>query len=413
MCRAGGRRCPGQYDPVKREQINARRRAAYARKKAIERGEIIVETSPQGASTASGGSTITVGGAKAPSVTKTVDTTPYKNTVNTGKKFSEAQKSLPTVMNGVEVEGYSGNDLWNATDTEVTPTGMKGVFQTKNTGSLAGTYFSDTTVHGLLKEQEIKQSDAAEAFGFQEIPEDEPYVLKTSSKFYQEDFAQMGRHETQNLSDDERRGLRMFTGHHYEWINGALFGHKKIDDEQGMSKKPSFADVEKAAMHGKCPQDVLDFTTNHIDSAIDKGQKRQRIVYRSVAAHSSLFQKNGVTAEQWAEQKLEVGKEIVFDGYQSATPVPEGMRSFSSDNGLIYEILTPEGINVSSISSFSNEHEVLLPRNARYMVVDVKNNVEVHIDEYAQRQNTTVVRLVAINDKGEVLDGTNNTANNA
>jgi hypothetical protein len=74
-----------------------------------------------------------------------------------------------------------------------------------------------------------------------------------------------------------------------------------------------------------------------------------------------------------------------------------------STGGILFEVLTPEGVNVTSVSEYKSECEVLLPRNQTYVVVGHKTI----IDKYYPEDNKKVVQLVAINSKGEVLDGTN------
>lgn len=60
------------------------------------------------------------------------------------------------------------------------------------------------------------------------------------------------------------------------------------------------------------------------------------------------------------------------------------------------EISTPAGMNVSSVSRIKGEAEVLLPRGARYVVVG----------RYST-DAAVVLQMVAVNSKGELLDGTN------
>lgn len=78
--------------------------------------------------------------------------------------------------------------------------------------------------------------------------------------------------------------------------------------------------------------------------------------------------------------------------------------SGNDSSGMLFEILTPEGVNVTSVSEYRSELEVLLPRNQTYVVVGHKEIVN---DEDYPEYNQKVVQLVAINSKGEVLDGTN------
>lgn len=182
--------------------------------------------------------------------------------------------------------------------------------------------------------------------------------------------------EAFKLNEKERNAIGFFTSANYEWFNNVLYG------------------TEGA------PQDKIDLAKEKvtlIDKAFNKVEKEQKIVYRGVSAYSRIFENTNV--HDWANDNLKLGQEIVFDGYQSSTTSVDTAKTFigAGDTGIFYEILTPEGINLTSMSNFADECEVMLPRDSRYMVVGVDN------PEYGY----TTVQLVAINSKGEVLDGTN------
>src|SRR5699024_4041978 len=67
------------------------------------------------------------------------------------------------------------------------------------------------------------------------------------------------------------------------------------------------------------------------------------------------------------------------------------------NHGLVYEILTPEGINITDKSHYTTEHEVVLPRDSKYIVAGVQKS----------QNGGACVQLVAVNNNGEVLAGTN------
>lgn len=106
--------------------------------------------------------------------------------------------------------------------------------------------------------------------------------------------------------------------------------------------------------------------------------------------------------DNWINNHGRLGQTVSFSSYTS-TSTCISVASRMSNEGILFEILTPEGVNITSVSEYTSEREVLLPRNQTYAVVGHKTIV----DEYYPECNVQVVQLVAINSKGEVLDGTN------
>lgn len=135
-----------------------------------------------------------------------------------------------------------------------------------------------------------------------------------------------------------------------------------------------------------------------------KSPKKQRIVYRGIVNESHIIQSSR-DVDSWIKEHGQLGQTLTFNSYTSTTASVDRARSISGkdSSGMIFEILTPEGINVTSVSEYKDEKEILLPRNQTYVVVGHKTIV----DEYGPEFNQKVVQLVAINSKGEVLDGTN------
>lgn len=79
--------------------------------------------------------------------------------------------------------------------------------------------------------------------------------------------------------------------------------------------------------------------------------------------------------------------------------------------GVIFEIGTPEGLNVQSMSEFTHDQEVILPRGAKYVVVGQYDAEFAYIGMNAPPKKVPVVQLIAVND--ELLDGTNYQASPA
>ena len=212
------------------------------------------------------------------------------------------------------------------------------------------------------------------------------------------------------LSPGEQMCCKLFTSPAYEEYADIIYGNSLPDShsfENYRDGDDAFNDPEyyynELLMNTSSRDAVLQVTKN-IDSAMKKTPKKQRVVYRGIVNESHIIQSSG-DVDGWIKEYGQLGQTLTFNSYTSTTASVDRARSISGkdSSGMIFEILTPEGINVTSISEYRDEQEILLPRNQTYVVVGHKTI----IDEYGPEFNQKVVQLVAINSKGEVLDGTN------
>lgn len=337
--------------------------------------------------------------------------------------------NLPELFGGEDV-GYTPNEyLFSQSMERHSEDSRTGTFKTRNTGSLSDSgYFNADTVHGTIDYTALDDNSAVTQFGFKEIPQYEPYMLTEHNTTDMETFFEVSRAEIDQADGDEKRAADFYTGSDFRWINNSINGTIDVPDDDQWDREEDVNTVDFQTLTTFVTEDDREYddTTGEppvrtvsavkrvvatLDSAIEKGPKRQRTVYHSVKGDASFF--GGKSAGEWLDENAQNGSEIVFDGYQSTSPKTDGIKKFSQDNGVIFEILTPEGINVTSNSHFQDEFEVVLPRNARYMVVGSSRHVDIdfpHTHHTAYKDsvdNMTVVRLVAINSRGEVLDGTN------
>jgi len=268
------------------------------------------------------------------------------------------------------------------------------------------TYFNKKSISGVLDYTKLAET-SDEDLGFNKLGK--VYDIKEIRKdLTVDDYMNLAKEEVKGMTKEDTTALNYFTSNNYKWVNNALFQKKVHEGPEGKDvSKESLNKVISSYEHDK---ESLKKITQHLDEALSKGPKQQRIVYRGVGDHADFLRNekgNRIKADQWVDQNLEVGKEIKFDGYQSSTPTASGLGGYASSNGIVYEIITPEGVNVESVTAFSGEQEITLPRNARYTVASITKNVDIKISNYSTKTNNTVVRLIAINSKGEVLDGTN------
>lgn len=284
-------------------------------------------------------------------------------------------------------------------------------------------YFNKTTISGVLDYTSLAEIDDTE-LGFKSNPKmekDESYrddsekeillhkIYEKNEMFKNDNKTLLSEREIADLSGEEKDALTYFTSNSYAWLNEALFEKevKKGDEKDAQDSFKNTIENTFSTLSGN--HEKVKIITKKLDEALSKGPKIQRTVYRAVSSSASFFKVDGdpVSAKEWVDHNLEAGKEIVFDGYQSTTAKPQSLNSYATNDGIIYEIITPEGINVRSISEYDEEEEVLLPRQARYTVSSITHGVSVKNTDYGRYDNMTLIRLIAINSQGEVLDGTN------
>lgn len=315
------------------------------------------------------------------------------------------KSKLPKVLNGGEFDGYSGEGLFKGTDKVVDVNPGLGIVKTENTGHLVEMgYYRGETVSGKINKESLANDPDGRSFGFAPLTEGGKYNiqdstdLKKSHKLY--DLSTM---ESESATPDEHASARVFTSSAYEWINEELYSPGDGLNHEGDVMTPS--EMVESRAYEDANADNFENVTSALDNLLDQGPKRQRIVYRAMNENSGLLLTKD--NEDWVDETFTVGEDIVFDGYQSSSPHPEGFKNFTSNNGVFLEILTPEGMNITSDSEFSNECETLLPRGARYKVVAVQKGMTLENIDGFDRENNVVVRLVAVNENGEILDGTN------
>lgn len=387
MCRPksqGGRRCPSHSDPTRIAARNAKRRESYKNHKSEMIEKIIVER--------------TVG----ENVSNAVSESSFKRSFLNQNLKNDAKIS----------------DLFKPKNQTIESKKIN-ITSSENEGELVDqNYFSGKRVSGTVNYNNLDENSYKE-FGFKEIsdsPEDY-YYMDRRLKVNLEDFEKLSQLELEQMSQTEKAALKFFTSNQYRWFNDAIYSNgKSLKDEfNAFAGEPPFeansygeynlsnANIDKNAENVKIISEKL-------DEAFENAPKIQRVVYRGKKAHTRAFEKYGGDVGKWIEENAKLGQEVKFDGYQSTTADIGIAASYSGqhagDPGLIYEIMTPEGVNLSSISEYEEEREILLPRDSRYMVVGVHKNQKLNSFE----GKAYVIQLVAINDKGEVLTGENSSA---
>jgi hypothetical protein len=356
MCRShadGGRLCPSQTDPVLIANRNARRRAAYAKKR-------------------------------------------------TAEKTTHSMTSNISSFGNIQNEEIQGTLVDSG-------------------------YISESQVSGKINYVDLNENSYKD-FGFQHPDE------KRKSDVSLIDLIELSKTELEEIPLGEQRALGYFTGDNYQWINTALFGENDYNSDlpplregaENINKVADhFSDIPYSDYNKLGPKwessdkeitpELLKVVTSKMDDGMLKAPGKQRILYRGISSSHRTFD-NYKSVADYVKENYPLGQELEFDGYQSTSYSPVIADNYANrGGGVIFEIKTPSGLNVASISHFIGEKEVLLPRSVRYTVVGVHENVTYQAEaagdtQYEPSANTTVVQLIEVTEEGSIRTSQNFSA---
>lgn len=396
MCRShadGGRLCPSQTDPVRIANRNARRRAAYAKRK---KGNLVSSEKRE------------------------------------FKPFSE--HSLAQHFSDGNKPFYSTGDVEKNDDL--------GIEVKTFAGDLSRTgYFAYTQISGKIDYTKL-DDNSYKAFGF----EDPEEVRDPNTD--EDALVSLSRAEIEDFAISEKKAIRTYTGGSYGLINKALYntdpeetdlfdlGDEEdkpyYDDEPGEDKlfSPKLG-LGPTIQAERTPKFIREFTEK-MDGAISKGPAQQRIVYRGMKYGHNAFKQSSnqemtERVSAFAEENYPVGQELKFDGYQSTSYSPAQAADYAGDCGIVFEIRAATGVNVAGNSAYKGEQEVVLGRDTRYMVVGVHKKINysymtqtleyededdlegMMVDSLDTKSGVTIVQLVEITEDGSIRDETNYT----
>lgn len=375
MCRStfdGGRRCPSHTDPVLIANRNARRREKYAK----SHGTLKAENDSLG--------------------TRVVHSTSLTSFNHTLFSYDADEKEL------YRKTGESNKNAF-------------GVSFQEYEGHLVDLHYIDRRQYsGLVNYTKLNDTSYRE-FGFQAPGEIRQKLMNDH------ELSEMSNAELEDLSMGEKKALNTFTSMDYEWINGSLYGNPFLveeTEEETANYKSQYGDeVDDFYDDGETYNDdrkpsLFKEIVSTMDQALEQGPKQQRVLYRGMSPYHKAFKiPGGVNA--YVDQNYTIGKEFKFDGYQSASYSPV-VAAGRSGEGLIFEIRSPSGVNVTGISNFYDEQEAILPRDSRYMVVGIHKHTGYQAEDTEQKftnkiNDVTVIQMVEITENGYVKDETNFT----
>lgn len=274
--------------------------------------------------------------------------------------------------------------------------------------------FNIDTIRGNLNNLSFDQN-SYKLFGF--ISQEDNYEryedrMRNYFMLNNNDLLEQSKNELANATNEQKASVLFYTGSAYDYMNEFLY-NKKIHSDLSMYNISEDSNNIFEEEHGETIVNLESIgrkeniikVCHHIDEVFQHSPMKQKIVYRSSHA------RNLIPGVDWKKhfqyfygKEFALGNEVKWDGYVSTSA---DSRYISPGEGnIIFEILTPEGVNITSISDFkTDEAEILLPRGTRYRVVGSKKMK--HKNYKGIPYFIRLVQLVAVNNYGDILDGTN------
>lgn len=177
--------------------------------------------------------------------------------------------------------------------------------------------------------------------------------------------------ENNDFSENDFNNISLYSFSKYAGLINRILRNKNVDY--------SYQDLSKHLAIMKS-----------LDKILSNDNGYQRVIYRGVRTGH-----------------IELGETVVFDAYSSCsydrkTASFFGSSSYSqlNNNGTVFEILTSQGINISSLSDYK-ESEVLLPKETQFIVVG--NHEILMKDDEKWNTKSKVIQMVAVDKNNNIL----------
>lgn len=218
------------------------------------------------------------------------------------------------------------------------------------------------------KAEQAKQAAQAQIQN-QGSPNDTDSIIKNAKRFdnsYDADKYHTEKNFIQSrwdndLSENEREGIRTYTSNFYRDMNSAL----RNDTYSGLHK---ISKVKKA-----------------IDNATSGLQKtllaEDTLVYRGMGGVDALSDWLGITKNMLSDKGIQsqlIGRKLTEKAFMST-----GTAADSAWSGIKLEVYLPKGTQamyVDPISNYRGEHEILVQRNSTFEIKEIKTDSKGYIE---------------------------------
>lgn len=262
-----------------------------------------------------------------------------------------------------------------------------------------------------FKQEWIERTSDWSSHGFQKLHE-------TRSGAYYTDYDRLSRDDLKTFTVDEKQTFKFYSSNNFKWVNSYLYDSGNHMPE-GDSNDRSIYDIKiESLSQQEVEANPTQYQAKEAIKALDKAllhtADEARILYRGQSvAGDHLKGKTAAEVHAYVDATYKIGHEVEMKGYTSATPSAlTALRySITEDNmggkpeGLLFEMKTKKGVNITSASLYAREAETLIPRDTKWKVVAVHKskiikaesvNMAVPSIKSKNQSKVTLIQLVEV-----------------
>lgn len=214
-------------------------------------------------------------------------------------------------------------------------------------------------------------------------------------------YAVQSSEELKHITAEEKQAIKFFTSNNYRWINGHLYGTQNLPDEDENSKHFMSQELSRHTIENYPNKNRVNEIVEVLDSALSAQNSEARVLYRGKSLKDTRFAGMSVSdLHTYVDDNYKLGETISMEGYQSTSPNPAAASSYSvvenglgtKVEGLFFEMKTRKGLNISGLSLYGREAEVLLPRDTKWKIVAVHKSKRVKTATKSNSNKSGLIR---------------------
>lgn len=273
------------------------------------------------------------------------------------------------------------------------------------------------------KQAEFKQEWKERIRGWKELGFQYPVSIRRYD--YWTKYSVAGDKEVAHLTERQRKALTFYTTDNFHWINAHLYKHGEPlpSGEARPFEDYDFSGSKFSHLEKNPTRELAEEIIPTLDEALAEKRAEKRVVYRGlnrkgITGLTGTWPKEDADLHAYVDENFALGSEVKMDGYVSTSPSPKAALRYATNlvpgslkvrqEGIFFELLTRSGVNVSGISTHTDEAETLLPRGTRWKVAAVHKSKKLRHQENATGERSrfdrpsettvTLIQLVEIED---------------
>lgn len=268
------------------------------------------------------------------------------------------------------------------------------------------------------KQAEFKQEWKERIRGWKDLGFQYPVAVRRSDSWSK--YSVAGDKEVAHLTERQRKALTFYTTDNFHWINAHLYKHGEAlpSGEARPFEDYDFSGAKFSHLEKNPTRELAEEIIPALDEALAQKHAEKRVVYRGlnrkgIQSLTGTWPKEDSDLHAYVDEHFKLDSEVQMDGYLSTSPAPKAALRYATNllpgssrimqEGIFFELLTRSGVNVSGISTHTDEAETLLPRGTRWKVAAVHKSKKLRHQENAtgarsrfDRPSESVVTLIQL-----------------